>query len=70
MMNEDDDEMQRKLKIAENNLNIDPVLKERQDFILTHIDQLKVGDLMKRVDSLVALNEIISGSGNASESPE
>lgn len=31
-----------------------------QDEILKHIHQLKYGDLSKRVDSLVSLNELIS----------
>jgi hypothetical protein len=36
-------------------------------FILGHISQLKNGDLLKRVDSLVALNEVISGLGNQNQ---
>lgn len=36
-------------------------------FILNHINQLKNGDLLKRVDSLVALNEVISGLGNQNQ---
>jgi hypothetical protein len=47
---------------AEKNLNVDPELREQVDFILDHIRQLKVGDLLKRVDSLVALNELISAT--------
>jgi hypothetical protein len=35
---------------------------------LGHINQLKNGDLLKRVDSLVALNEVISGLGNQNQS--
>jgi hypothetical protein len=53
---------------AEKNLDVDPELREQIDFILDHIRQLKVGDLLKRVDSLVALNELISAtSGQAQE---
>ena len=51
------------LKNAEDSLDIDPALKEQQMAILNHIDQLKIGDLLKRVDSLVALNELISAAG-------
>jgi len=46
---------------------MDPALREQKRFILNHIEQLKVGDLLKRVDSLVALNELISAGGGQSE---
>lgn len=51
------------LKRAQNNLDIDPALRQEQENILNQIQQLVVGDLLKRVDSLVALNEIISAAG-------
>ena len=52
------------LQAAEMQLDMDPELRKHMEFIQNHIDQLKVGDLLKRVDSLVALNEIISATGN------
>lgn len=52
------------LKKAEMNLDIDPALRQEQKNILNHIQQLVEGDLLKRVDSLVALNELISNSGS------
>ena len=39
---------------------LDPILKEKVDNIMKNIQSLKYGDLSKRVDSLVQLNEIIS----------
>lgn len=42
---------------------MDPELRRHMETIQRHIDQLKVGDLLKRVDSLVALNEVISNTG-------
>jgi len=45
-------------------LETDPVLKKQTEFIMQHISQLKIGDLLKRVDSLVALNELISAAGS------
>lgn len=59
-MDEDGDEIQRMLREAENNLDLDPALRDQKLFILGHIQQLRDGDLLKRVDSLVALNEVIS----------
>jgi hypothetical protein len=38
---------------------MDPKLREQVDFIMKHVQSLKYGDLSKRVDSLVALNDII-----------
>jgi hypothetical protein len=65
-MDEDGDEFQRRLREAENNLDADPALRDQKRFILNHIQQLRDGDLLKRVDSLVALNEVISaGSGTS-----
>lgn len=69
MMTEDDVVMQDKLKEAEKNL-IDPALKDKRDFILDHIGQLKVGDLLNRVDSLVALNDVITTVSSDSMDPE
>ena len=40
--------------------DMDPQLREQVDFIMTHIRSLKYGDLSKRVDSLVALNDVIT----------
>lgn len=50
-------------------MDLDPAVKEQQQNILKHIRRLKVGDLLERVDSLVALNEIISttSSSNTAE---
>lgn len=39
---------------------MDPKIREQLDFIMKHIQSLKFGDLSKRVDSLVALNDIIT----------
>lgn len=52
---------------AEQQMDTDPELREQMEAIQRHIDQLKVGDLLKRVDSLVALNEVISATGNNNE---
>lgn len=49
--------------MAEDNLDHDPEFTKARNFILNHIKQLKIGDLLKRVDSLVALNEMISANG-------
>ena len=49
--------------MAEMQMETDPELRKHMDAIQKHIDQLKVGDLLKRVDSLVALNEVISATG-------
>lgn len=38
---------------------MDPKLREQVDFIMKYVQSLKYGDLSKRVDSLVALNDII-----------
>lgn len=62
-MNEDDDLIQQKIKDAEQSLHADPALREQIQFILSHIQQLREGDLLKRVDSLVLLNEVISATG-------
>lgn len=59
-MNEEDDILKESLRRAENNLHSDPALREKELFILNHIRQLRIGDLLKRVDSLLALNEEIS----------
>jgi hypothetical protein len=58
-----EDEMNRLLDMAEDNLDQDPEFTQARNFILNHINQLKIGDLLKRVDSLVALNEMISANG-------
>ena len=63
MMNENDDEVRDLLRNAEDNLDMDPEEREFRKVILEHIRLLKVGDLLKRVDSLVALNELISAFG-------
>lgn len=47
-------------------MDMDPALKQERQKILEHIQQLVEGDLLKRVDSLVALNEIISNAGGQS----
>jgi len=44
----------------DDNFGGDPEVTKQQDEITKHIHQLKYGDLSKRVDSLVALNEMIS----------
>jgi hypothetical protein len=70
VMDEDCDEIQRMLREAEDNLDADPEFRDQKNFILNHIQQLREGDLLKRVDSLVALNEVISAtSGTNSEQP-
>lgn len=71
-MNEDDDLIQQKIKDAEQSLHADPALREQIQFILSHIQQLREGDLLKRVDSLVLLNEVISATGpqNQAEAPQ
>jgi hypothetical protein len=46
---------------------IDPVLKEKIDFVMKHVTSLKFGDLSKRVDSLVAINDIITSIATYSE---
>ena len=66
-MNEESEEIRRLLNDAEDNLDIDPGLRQQQTFIMNHIAQLKTGNLMKRVDSLVALNELISASSGQNE---
>ena len=48
-------------------METDPELRQHMEEIQRHIDQLKVGDLLKRVDSLVALNEVISATSNQNE---
>ena len=64
-MHENDDLFQQKLKDAEQSLvsHADPALREQITFILSHSQQLREGDLLKRVDSLVLLNEVISATG-------
>ena len=66
-----EDEMNRLLDNAmdqaEDNLDHDPEFTKARNFILNHIKQLKIGDLLKRVDSLVALNEMISANGQQQE---
>ena len=48
-------------------METDPELRQHMEAIQRHIDQLKVGDLLKRVDSLVALNEVISATSNQND---
>jgi hypothetical protein len=67
VMDEDGDEIQRLLREAENNLDADPALRDQKVFILDHIQQLREGDLLKRVDSLVALNEVISATSSTGQ---
>ena len=55
--------MNRLLDMAEDNLDHDPEFTKARNFILNHIKQLKIGDLLKRVDSLGALNEMLSANG-------
>jgi len=62
-----EDELNGLLDIAEDNLDHDPEFTKARNFILNHIKQLKIGDLLKRVDSLVALNEMISANGQQQE---
>ena len=52
---------------AELQMETDPELRQHMEAIQRHIDQLKVGDLLKRVDSLVALNEVISATSNQND---
>ena len=61
-MDENNDLLQQHLMNAERNLDSDPALRDQQNFILSHIKQLREGDLLKRVDSLVLLNEVISAT--------
>ena len=63
-----EDEVMEMLRKAEE-MDLDPAVKEEQQNILKHIRRLKIGDLLERVDSLVALNEIISttSSSNTAE---
>lgn len=56
--------------MAEMQMDTDPDLRKHMEAIQRHIDQLKVGDLLKRVDSLVALNEVISATGQNNESQD
>jgi len=51
-------------------IETDPELRRHMESIRSHIDQLKVGDLLKRVDSLVALNEVISATGTQPDTEE
>ena len=62
-MDEDGDEIRDLLRNAEDNLDMDPEERKQRQVILDHIKLLKVGDLMKRVDSLVAINELVSAFG-------
>lgn len=70
VMDEDGDEIQRLLREAENNLDADPALRDQKLFILNHIQQLREGDLLKRVDSLVALNEVISATSSTNQAEQ
>lgn len=38
----------------------DPEVESQKEEIMKHIHQLKYGDLSKRVDSLVSLNEMVT----------
>ena len=60
-------DLDQALNLAEMQMETDPELREHMDGIQKHIDQLKVGDLLKRVDSLVALNEVISATSNSND---
>lgn len=51
-------------------VDLDPAVKEQQQNILKHIRRLKIGDLLERVDSLVALNEIISTTSSSNNSEQ
>ena len=53
------------LNQAEDRLIIDPELAKNRQIILDHIEALKVGDMMKRINCLIALNDIISATGEA-----
>ena len=55
---------------AEIQMETDPELRQHMEAIQRHIDQLKVGDLLKRVDSLVALNEVISATSNQNDNQD
>jgi hypothetical protein len=56
-----DDDDDDDLRILTNDSHFgDPELDKQQEEITKHIHQLKYGDLSKRVDSLVALNDMIS----------
>jgi hypothetical protein len=57
VFDDDDDDLREQLN--EIQTVIDPKIKEQVDFIMKHIQSLKYGDLTKRVDSLVALNDVI-----------
>lgn len=69
MMNEEGDEINELLRMAEDNLDMDPALREQIQVILNHINQLKNGDLLKRVDSLVALNDLITVASSQEGGP-
>lgn len=55
---DDDDEDLRILTMEDE--HTDPELDIQREEITKHIHQLKYGDLSKRVDSLVSLNEMVS----------
>ena len=61
--------MKEKLRNAEFGIS-DPELRKQENFILNHIRQLRIGDLLKRVDSLVALNDVISASSGQGQNEE
>ena len=64
-----EDEIAEMLRKAEE-MDLDPAVKEQQENILKHIRRLKIGDLLERVDSLVALNEIISTTSSSNQAEQ
>ena len=50
------------------NRTLDPELRRAMDFISKTIDQLKNGDLLRRVDALVEINDAISAMSSKSSS--
>jgi hypothetical protein len=59
--NDEDDDQDMRMLISNENFGEDFELQDPvHDEITKHIHQLKYGDLSKRVDSLVSLNEMIS----------
>ena len=62
--------MQERLRRAEHELDKDPELRRQEELILNHITELRNGDLMRRVDSLVALNDVLSSSSGQGQNED
>ena len=59
MSKQDDEAALEALKQAEF-VFIDPAIRAEMEKVKSHLQLLRTGDLLKRVDSLVQLNEVIS----------